>query len=77
MQKKSQNIIQRFSLWLYKRVLPVYIPRGARFTAKTHLAIWCCGDGRNAHKLSYVLKATRITIRRNHYPVFVIKKGKL
>lgn len=72
---KSQNLIQRFSMWLYDHVLPIYIPSGAAFTAKTHLAIWCCGNRLKAHKLGYVLKATRITIRRNHYPVLVLKKG--
>lgn len=53
--------------------LPLYIPKSGRFSSRLHLAIWNCGN--TPQSLWQAVKDTRITIRKNCKPLFVIKKG--
>jgi hypothetical protein len=69
--------MNRISNWVYCNLLPIYIPTRWGYTAKLHLAIWCAIDARRAGRLRNVLKGTRITIRKNHSPILVIKKGEV
>lgn len=55
--------------------LPIYIPANRRFTPKLHLAIWNCGHCADSKVLWRTLKNIRITIRKDHEPIIVIKKG--
>ncbi len=70
-------IMTKLSKKLYSSILPIYLPKNRRFSSKTHLAIWCGGDLRKAGNLWYVLKATRVTIRKGHKPILVLKKGEI
>jgi len=54
-------------------MLPIYIPKNARFTDKLHIAIWNCGT--RPQTFLQKIKDTRITIRKNGEPIFVIKRG--
>lgn len=56
-----------------KDVLPIYIPKSGRFSDKLHLAIWNCG--KRPQIFWQAVRDTRITIRKNGKPIFVIKKG--
>lgn len=56
-------------------MLPIYIPASARFTDRLQIAIWNCGHCKNHKSFIGTLKDIRITIRKNHRPIFVIKKG--
>lgn len=56
-----------------KDILPFYFPKSRMFTEKLHLAIWNCGT--RPQTFLQALKDTRITIRKNHNPLIVIKKG--
>lgn len=53
--------------------LPFYFPKKRENTAKLHLAIWNCGT--RPQTFIQKLKDIRITIRKNHKPILVIKKG--
>ena len=57
------------------KILPLYIPANARFTDRLQLAMWNCGYCKYHNSLWKTLKDIRITIRKNHHPIFVIKKG--
>jgi hypothetical protein len=54
-------------------ILPIYFPKKGRFSNKLHIAIWNCGMQPQSFLKS--IKDTRITIRKNYNPIFVIKKG--
>ena len=54
-------------------ILPFYFPKQNAYTNRIHLAIWNCG--KRPQSFRQVLKDIRITIRKNHKPIFVIKKG--
>ena len=56
-------------------ILPIYIPKSRRFTDKLHIAIWNCGDCKRHKNLWHTLQDIRITIRKKHKVLFVIKKG--
>jgi hypothetical protein len=58
---------------LLEKVLPFYFPKSRMYTEKIHLAIWNCGT--RPQTLLQALKDIRITIRKNHDPLIVIKKG--
>lgn len=60
--------------WIYKKVLPIYIPKRI---VKYKLAIWCCIDVKDSGNLLKVLKGTRITIRKLGSAIFVIKTGEV
>jgi hypothetical protein len=53
--------------------LPIYFPKKRFGTAKLHLAIWNCGT--RPQTFIQKLKDIRITIRKNHKSIIVIKKG--
>lgn len=55
--------------------LPIYFPKKNNGTAKLHLAIWNCGT--RPQSFIQKLKDIRITIRKNHKPIIVIKKGSI
>lgn len=57
----------------YQDILPIYIPKNRRFKSELHIAIWNCGKYPQTFKQA--LLDTRITIRKNHRPIIVIKKG--
>ena len=67
-----QNIINQFKNQK-KMTLPFYFPKKREATAKLHLAIWNCGT--RPQTFIQKLKDIRITIRKNHKPILVIKKG--
>lgn len=69
--------LKRLSSNIYHRLLPIYILGNRRFTGKLHLAIWCCIDCKKSGNLMEVLKGTRITLRKKHVPMWVIKKGEI
>lgn len=71
-----KKISAKVSMKIY-RFLPIYLPRRREYGNKLHLAIWCCGDCMKQGNLWYVLKATRITIRKGHKPILVLKKGEV
>lgn len=54
----------------YDRLLPIYIPS---YNTKYCLAIW--NGGTRPQTFWQAVKDTRITIRKNGEPIFVIKKG--
>lgn len=60
--------------WIYKKVLPIYIPKRI---VRYKLAIWCCIDVKDSGNLWKVLKGIRITIRKLGSAIFVIKKGEV
>ncbi len=68
--------MKKLSGWIY-RFLPVYIPSKRAYSPKLHLAIWCCVDCKKSSNLWEVLKGTRITLRKNNNPIWVIKKGEI
>ena len=68
--------MKKLSRWIY-RFLPVYIPSTRAYSPKLHLAIWCCVDCKKSSKLWEVLKGTRITLRKNNNPIWVINKGEI
>lgn len=53
--------------------LPFYFPTKRAHGDKLHLAIWNCGT--RPQTFIQKLKDIRITIRKNHKPILVIKKG--
>jgi hypothetical protein len=53
--------------------LPFYFPKENAAGKKLHLAIWNCGT--RPQTFIKKLKDIRITIRKNHKPILVIKKG--
>ena len=53
--------------------LPFYFPTERAHGDKLHLAIWNCG--KRPQTFIQKLKDIRITIRKNHKPILVIKKG--
>jgi hypothetical protein len=59
--------------FIFDKMLPIYIPKSARFSDRLHLAIWNCGT--RPQTLFQAIKDVRITIRKNNEPIFVIKKG--
>lgn len=59
--------------FLFDKMLPIYIPKSARFTDRLHLAIWNCGT--RPQTLLQAIKDVRITIRKNGEPIIVVKKG--
>jgi hypothetical protein len=67
-------MLERLSLKL-NNALPIYIPKSRRFTDECHIAIWNCGDCKNHKSLWRTLKDIRITLRKNHKAILVIKKG--
>jgi hypothetical protein len=73
--KGKTGAMKKISRLLYYDFLPKYIPANRRFSDKLHLAIWCCIDIKNSGNLLKVLKGTRITLRKNHKPILVIKRG--
>lgn len=56
-------------------ILPIYIPASRRFSDKLHLAIWNCGM--RPQSFWQAIKDTRVTLRKNGEPIWVIKKGSL
>ena len=68
--------METLSTWIYRK-LPVYIPNNREYSLKLHIAIWCCIDCKKSNNLWEVIKGTRITIRKNAKPIFVIKKGEV
>lgn len=68
--------MKKISRWIYK-TLPVYIPGKRAYSPKLHLALWCGIDCRKSGNLWEVIKGTRITLRKNHGPIWVIKKGEV
>jgi hypothetical protein len=54
-------------------ILPIYIPKNRRFSSKLHLAIWNCGT--RPQTFWQAVWDTRITVRKNGKPIFVINKG--
>lgn len=72
-----RNVSSLLSRKIYNKLLPVYIPDGRRYTNKLHLAIWCCIDCKKLGSLMAVLKGTRITLRKGHAPIWVIKRGEV
>lgn len=58
---------------VFEVFMPFYFPKSRRFSNKLHLAIWNCG--KRPQTLWRAIKDTRITIRKNNKPLFVIKKG--
>lgn len=65
----------KFKEWLFDKKLPIYVPRSARFTARLHLAVWNCGTRPQTFRQAW--KDTRITVRKDGNPIFVIKKGSI
>lgn len=57
------------------KMFPIYIPASRRFSDKLHLAIWNCGDCKRHKNLYHTLQDIRITLRKNHKSILVIKKG--
>jgi len=57
----------------FDETLPIYIPESRAYTEKLHIAIWNCGT--RPQTLWQAIRDTRITIRKNHKPIVVIKKG--
>ena len=59
----------------YDKILPVYIPRNRIFSPELHLAIWSTPT----MPCSWldILKSMRITIRKDHKPIYIIKKGEI
>lgn len=53
--------------------LPIYLPKKNYGTSKMYLAIWNCGT--RPQTFWNMLKAIRITIRKNNKPLITIKKG--
>jgi hypothetical protein len=72
-----RRFLQNISYWVYYTALPNYIPRSRRYSGKIHLAMWCGIDCRFSSHLWKVLKGIRITLRKNHEPILVIKKGEV
>jgi len=56
-------------------LMPIYFPKKNRYTEKLHLAIWNCGM--RPQSFWKMIKDIRITIRKDHKPILVIKKGSL
>ena len=56
-----------------KEILPIYFPKKNAHSEKLHLAIWNCGT--LPQTFIQKLKDIRITIRKNHKPILVIKEG--
>lgn len=55
--------------------LPFYFPTKRAHDDKLHLAIWNCET--KPQTFIQKLKDIRITIRENHKPILVIKKGSI
>lgn len=55
--------------------LPFYFPTKRAHEDKLYLAIWNCGT--KPQTFIQILKDIRITIRKNHKPILVIKKGSI
>lgn len=71
MRKRSiSNRIKR--LFFYKS-LPFYFPKRNAYVGGWCFAIWNCG--KRPQSLLQAMKDTRITIRKNGSPKFVIKRG--
>lgn len=60
---------------LINRTLPLYFPKGRRFTGGLHIAVWNCGHSRNHNNLLRTIKDIRITVRKDYKPIMVIKHG--
>lgn len=58
---------------IFDKILPIYIPKSARFTDRLHVAIWNCGT--RPQTFFQAIKDVRITIRKDGEPIFVVKKG--
>lgn len=58
---------------IFDKMLPIYIPKSARFTDRLHLAIW--NGGKRPQTFFQAIKDVRITIRKDYNPIIVIKKG--
>ena len=67
-----KKYINNLSRYIYRKILPIYIPS---VYSKYRLAVWCCIDVKKSGDLFEVLKGTRVTIRKDGSPIFVIKKG--
>ena len=65
--------MKKFKEWFFDHTLPIYIPNSRCNTDKLHIAIWNCGM--RPQTLWQAIKDTRITIRKDYEPIFVIKKG--
>lgn len=72
-QNPIARFVRRLKFLLFDKALPIYIPASRRFSDKLHLAIWNCGT--RPQTFWRAICDTRITIRKGHGPIFVIKKG--
>ncbi len=61
--------------FIFDKLLPIYIPKSARFTDRLHLAIWNCGT--RPQTFWQAIRDIRITVRKHGDPIFVIKKGSI
>jgi hypothetical protein len=69
--------MKKLSNWIYYKLLPIYIPRERAHTERLHFAVWCCIDCKKSGNLLDVMRGMRITVRKNHRPKLVVKRGEI
>lgn len=72
---KKNNVANRVKKLIFEKALPFYFPRNNAYVGGWCFAIWNCGT--RPQTLLQSFKDTRITIRKNGSPKYVIKKGDL
>lgn len=67
------NFTDKVYTAIQKKSMPLYIPRKRAYSEGYCLAVWNLGLGRQ--NLWDLIRNTRITIRKDGKPVYVVKKG--